>query len=529
MTASGRWRAAGWLSALLVGAVPLILALTGVSLVVVASESVAYRYFIDLRLLRGEPGLFVPQGHSVGAIQHLIIWAQQAVLGIPPQRLRATLDTFGYLTLAISWACTAAVLVMAFSSRRLDGGEKSAIGAVALGAVYASASGISMVMMPDYYGFETAITVSALAASMFAWHREWTKPAWRAATAIGLFGGLALATKVTLVMTGSLPMLVVLAKSTASIKTRFADAIVFAVASLISGLLIVAAAYRFDWSIVVRSIDPWLSFVRNAGSEPNFWASVFWPFTTGGEAGANYLYALVLLPVLGGLATIAVARTIAAGQVRAAILGSLVLAAMALHFWALFRRPAGTTLWEITLFWSAGTALTSCVMTRDRWRRGAQAAFVAVMLVVCTASTAVNLPRLVPLRVLRQSTMQIWEAHSFLHRGDGEKVVVIPDNRYAIGSVEEVLMKGTSDFPSWTITSGQTVLDEVVPRLRFRQQLEELSSGAAVMWIDIPDEQRLTDRFPALARRAAKARCRNWDVATWPWWPRRIVVCPPVA
>lgn len=529
MTAS-RWRLVACISTVVVGLVPLALLLSGVSIIVVANESVGYRYFFNLRLLAGEQsGLFVPQGHSVGALQHLILWIQQVVLGMPPSRLRATLDTFGYLTLLVNWACTAAGLIAAFSSRRLTDADKVSVGAVALVASYGSASGVSMGMMPDYYGLETAITVAALTAALVAWRRQRAAALWRKATALGALAGLAFATKITLVLTGCLPMLVLLITSRGTTTARLAGAAVFSASALISALFAIGAAYRFDWSITVASVGPWLSFVRSAGSEANFWSSLLWPFAAGGQAGANYVYALILLPTLGGLALVVVGRLIRGGFRRETVLATLVVAMMVLHGWALFRRPAGTTLWELVLFWCAATAFVLAVMPADGWGRALRGTFVGAAAVVSVASVLLNVPRLIPLRALRASTANVWDAHQFLHRQEGDKIVVIADNRYTTGSVEEALMKGVSDFPTWNITGGRAVLNEIAPRLIFRQELDSLNPDATVMWIDIPGEAGLTTLFPALARREreAETKCRRWDIEAWPWWPRRIVICPP--
>jgi hypothetical protein len=519
------------MSVVVLGLVPLALLLSGVSIVVVASESVGYRYFTNLRLIEGErSSLFVPQGHTVGALQHLIMSLQQAVLRIPPTRLRATLDTFGYITLLVNWAGTAAALIAAFSSRHLTRREKVSVGAVALVATYGSASGISIAMMPDYYGFETTLTVVALTAALIAWRRGWSVTSWRTAIAFGTLAGLALATKITLVVTGCLPMLVVIVKSRASILARFAAAGLFAATAVVTALLVVAGAYRFQWSMVMASLGPWLSFVRNAGSEPGFWASFLWPFVTGAQPGASYGYGLLLLPTLGGLVLVAFVRLSRGGLWREAALTALLVTTMLLHGWALFRRPAGSTLWELVLFWCAATALIASLMPRDRWRTAVQTVLVGAAVAVSVVSVFLNVPRLLPLRALQVSTTKVWDAHAFLHSYDGDKIVVIPDNRYTTGSVEEALMKGVSDFPTWNITRGQAVLNEVAPRLIFRQELDSLNPDVSVMWIDIPGEASLTTRFPALARREreAEAKCRRWDIEAWPWWPRRIVICPPL-
>jgi hypothetical protein len=78
-----RWRLVTWTSVVLVLLVPLALLLSGVSSIVVANESVGYRYFFNLRLLEGErSGLFVPQGHTAGAVQQ----AETALVLVVPDQ-----------------------------------------------------------------------------------------------------------------------------------------------------------------------------------------------------------------------------------------------------------------------------------------------------------------------------------------------------------------------------------------------------------------------------------------------------------
>jgi hypothetical protein len=108
------------------------------------------------------------------------------------------------------------------------------------------------------------------------------------------------------------------------------------------------------------------------------------------------------------------------------------------------------------------------------------------------------------------------------------RVVVLPDNRYTGGSVEEAFLKGLSDHPSWNLTSGRDTLERLLPHVDFVASLVSLDPRKAVFWIDGPGLPALADVFPVLAERRAKADCREYAVDTWPWRSRSIVVCAAV-
>src|SRR5207245_236972 len=125
-------------------------------------------------------------------------------------------------------------------------------------------------------------------------------------------------------------------------------------------------------------------------------------------------------------------------------------------------------------------------------------AFGAVIGTQACLSGIANFPALLPVDTLRTSSETAWSIHSWLASLKRPVLVYLPDNRYAGGTVEEALLKGMSDLPTWNITTGQTLLDTLAPGYSFHQQLLEIPADAAVMWLDIPGESPLSDRTPAL-------------------------------
>jgi hypothetical protein len=381
--------------------IPLALFVSGVSVIVVASESVAYRYFTKVRLLAGEPGLlFLPQGQSVDALQQLIVWVQQSVLRIPPDSLRVRFDSFGYLTLLANCVFTWAALLIAFTSTYLRPLDKVSVGVVSLIATYGSASGMSMAMMPDYYGFETSITIAALVVALASFRRDDASGSWSGIAAAGILTGLALATKLTLVVIACLPICVLLLKSRPTPAGTAARVLLFGLAASVSAGVAIGAAYGFDWWRAVATAGAWLAFVRNPGAEPNFWSSLLWPFVEGGQPGANYIYALILVPALTAVVVSASIQIAREKDQRGRLLLVVIAAAMLTHLWALSRRPAGTTLWELVLFWSAATGLVCALIRHERRRAQMQTIFIGIGLLVVIPSVVINAPRLLPIPLL---------------------------------------------------------------------------------------------------------------------------------
>ena len=505
----------------------IYLAAHRVSLVGVVPESLGYRYFMSLRILEGGGDfVFIIQGQTLTVAQHAIQLALSHLIGLPVTDLATRLDAFGYATLALNAALMGAVLVLGFGDGRLSGIDRWLVGTVAISAVYSSRSGLSAAMTPDYYFTEAAFTVLALVVFLRQARGTPADGVGGAAT-LGFIAGLMAATKLTLVLGGvvaAAPMLLA-ARSSAARLARVAS--IFAATVVATFLLVTATFYLFDLHALAESLHRWLKFVGNPGGDAEFWVTFLAPYLGATNPGADYGYARILL-VLSSAVVVAAAvlawRLTRQVHVLLVPLGLTVLGAA--HVVGLVRRPAGTTLYEVVLFATLAAAASIAVIPRSSARTGLATAFCAVVLAHAGVSAIANFPALLPAEALHASGRSAWEVHRWLRAQARPVLVYIPDNRYCGGTVEEVLMKGMSDLPTWNITTGGALLARVAPGFSFHQRLASVPPGSAILWLDVPGESLLA-QTPALEDAVARPGtvCRRWELATYPHWTHTATAC----
>jgi hypothetical protein len=85
-------------------------------------------------------------------------------------------------------------------------------------------------------------------------------------------------------------------------------------------------------------------------------------------------------------------------------------------------------------------------------------------------------------------------------------LVVLLNNEYVHGGVYELLLKGTSDFPTWhTSPRSEILIDNHAPNVRFKNEYEgpidlDLPSlkTTVIVWNDRPDLAPLSKRIESL-------------------------------
>jgi len=114
--------------------------------------------------------------------------------------------------------------------------------------------------------------------------------------------------------------------------------------------------------------------------------------------------------------------------------------------------------------------------------------------------------------------------HDWLTATGRPVVVLLPDNRSVSGTVEETLLKGFSDVPTWNITSGYTLLDTVAPRRLFVSQISAAPAGAVLLWTDVPATPPLktSDSVGALVLGQLPREARSWRMQRNAYWTRTV-------
>lgn len=512
---------------------PFYLFWNEVSLVAIANESLSYRYFYSLRLLEGDgAGLVFPQGHGLTTFHHLVNLFLTFVLQIPMSELSARLEIFGYATLMTNTLLLAFLVFLIASSRRMEAHIKLMLYTLLLSFPYMSRSGISAFFAPDAYALEAVLTGYSVYAFVHLSNSFADRAEVRVPLSIGILAGLMMTTKISMIPTAVFPMLAV-AASLAGLHSRLIKAFLFFGAATIATVgVVLSAFYVFRFGDAYRSLKLWATFVGNPGSEPGFWDHLLRPWLIDStSSGAAYGYALIAIPGCIGIILASLVFTLRyRGSFANVLIVSTPLATSLLSLYFLYHRPAGTTLWEISLHITAA-AVIAIVALRFNPERRALAYVFLVLLIPLTAWSAITNSRLIiDIDRFRASSQAVWEIHEQV-RLHPKILVVIPDNDHTTGTVEEGLMKGISDFPTWRISSGQGLLTRTAPNVRFTQNGSVLTADHAVMWIDVAGGPFLADTMRPLGLRleAVKGQCQFWQLETQPWWRRRVTICPAVS
>ena len=130
---------------------PLLLFLVnGADFSGIASESVGYRFFYSMRLYAGpDSTAWLPQGHVVTTLQHIINYFVLPTLDGSLDRLRAALNTFSYWTIATINVTIVAVFLLAKAARFITWQDRALLTIVAFAPTYANQYAISYALWPD--------------------------------------------------------------------------------------------------------------------------------------------------------------------------------------------------------------------------------------------------------------------------------------------------------------------------------------------------------------------------------------------
>lgn len=526
--ANREWRGA----AVYVGALTLLQALPwlwflchGISLISCASESIGYRYFHSLRLVRGEQStIWEAQGHTVGVLHEFFQWLLDRG-GITDLRVR--IDLFSYGTLAANSLVFGFVACRIARSPLVDLTARYLIAAVALFGVYGSWWGLAASRLPDYYTWEVTLTTACL--GLFVVHQA--APArgrgLARATALGALAGAMAGVKITLLPAAFLPLLPLLLVGGESLWRRLLRLAVWGLAAAATLAALVAAYYLFDFDHLRRAFHAWKAFVAVPGAEPGFIRSLLHPFAPERNPWADHRF----VPVIGILWVVALITYLRSARMEASAtrigklaLGLLLLLLSALHIVTVFKRPAETTLFETALFFSAAAGgLLACSPAAPHHQRIATA-WLTLLAGWCALSAGRHLPAGAMLAAFRDTSRHAWEIHKWLNASERPVIILLPDNRHVSGTVEEALLKGFSDVPTWNITTGYPLLDSVAPRRLFVTRLSAVLRDSVLLWTDGPDLPgllKVSGSPPAVLGQLPR-QLRSWKMQRNQFWSRTV-------
>ena len=508
----------------------LALLLSDVSLVAVTNESLSYRFFYSLRLLNGDGGgIVLPQGHILTVFHHLLHLTAMPMAERVGVSILSRLDLFGYLTMGATALIGLALVAKIARAPFLPWHLKLLVLCAVANFAVGSRSGISAFATPDYYSLEALFTGFVMYESArFLLVPKLPNPL-RPSVLIGGFFAVALSIKITLLVTAFFPAFALIVRLWDEPRLLMRCLMRALLVCSIVSLAIFTLFYAFDPASAVESMLRWRRFVGNPGGESDFWFNFLFAWSEKSAPSTGYGYALVILPISAYI----IASTLYRYWFRMARPQRFMLIAMLatslVNAYFLIHRPAGTTLWEASLHCVAA-AVTALVLVFPLVERTKlhTTSYAGILACVTLVSATINFDKVINLENFTASSQIIREITE-VTSSYSNLLMIIPSNDHTAGTLQEGLMKGMSDFPTWEIKSGKLLLSKVFPGLEFAQDDSRLLDYTAVMWVDSV-EAPLSQGFPRLADRLtrAPASCRVWRIQTWSWWPRSIYVCAPV-
>ena len=485
-----------------------------------SNESLAYRFFASERILNGEGGnVWLPQGHLTSSLQHVILWGIDRFAGFGVDDLQSRIQLFSIATLGINVLLMSLIFGLAAWSHSLRWTDRLLLAFAALAPIYVNKHGIYFYLRPDYLNLDIVL----MATAVFLFQREWRRPQanriWLRVAYIGVFCGLIAGTKISMAIIGIVLFAPALLSEPFNAKSFSLRLILGGTCALLSFLLVLMAFYLFDFHSVLEMFTAWGKFALNPGGENNFWSFRFNYFLREYFYGYIILFWIVVTVLfLVGISFLRKERTILK-EIVLFIVNVLVVGAC-VYF--LVKRPAGTTFFEVSVILVALSAIVLSALPAYGWFR----AVIPIALLAWVVHATVTFPYEQTVSCLKESSKSaryLWGLHNEILRlaGGRQIIVIFPNNKYHHEGVQEFLLKGAADFPTWNISSkGQWIIDKYAPGMTFRHEgggtppNDPIPGDVVVLWFDRPDLQPLTERYPELRKAVGRdgTLCQEWVI-----------------
>lgn len=478
------------------------------------NESLAYRYFTTYRLISGETGaIWLPQGFFTLALQKVIFIIQNNFVS-PLTNFRASLELFGIFTNLVQTLLAIIVLLVIYLDKKLTPFYKWLPMVFFLILIYgSSSSGIYYSLLPDYYQLDMVMLASAI--GLF-YHFSFRKPNEITIFSICILGGatgLAIINKISLLFPFMAPLSVLAINYIKDYK-KWAFYGFFLLLGLVSPLIFL---YHNNHHHIALDLEKWRSFISSPGGEHSFFENLKFIYIYYRDY-VIFFISYVVIWTFGMYFIIKHETLYSSRTLMCAMLFGITLMCLIIP---LKTRPAGTTNFEVY-----GSITALIMMFLALVPKGVRYLTYFKTLIIITWISLLHpksdLQNLVNASEnSKQNSAIIWRAHETLLAKSSHALMILPDNSYGIGSVEELLIKGLSEFPSWTITTGKTTLNKIAPNLsiytdynKHEPQFSSFLEYTSIMWIDKKeDELSLTQKIPLLG----DVITHNYKCEAWPF------------
>lgn len=475
-----------------------------------ANESLAYRYFANIRVLDGQGGaVWTAQGQLTSMIQLAIV----AVLHMAGfDDLRTMLQLYGISTNLVASLSMLGVYFLAIYDDRLVWSDKASILVLGPATIFGTINaGFYYSILPDYYAFSLVI-ISAAVYLALRFYRDPVPCNVRDLWIAGVLCGVAASNKITLLGPAGIAALIAIARPPIDLRGFSIRSLVVGSICLGTFLLVFLGFYAFHPRDTAIALRHWAGFLKSAGAEPGFWEGNFWMF----QKLYNYDKVILLWAVVTLFLGVEIARL---RTWRPAIVFLANLFVAILLAIGLYKRGAGTSFFELASILAGLAALSLAVALelrpRKRWVRAVPA--MIVLAAISQFDFAHNWHVVTKSRELARVS---WEIRDYAAGLGRPVVIVIPDESYVTNGVEDLLNKGLRDLSTNRFGTAIVMKERLAPRTDFRQEPGEIETGMAVVWFEKWDSTRnkpLTEtsveearRWWLLSRIALVNNCRLW-------------------
>ena len=476
-----------------------------------ANESLAYRYFLSERLSSGEYA-WIWQGHLTTSIQNFIYLVVDRFLAPSPSDLHLRLQLFSVLTLTFYAVLTTGLFLIAGQTQRLDWRDRFLVAMIPLAPLYTTLSGSYYHLAPDYWALDIILAAGAALLFQYEWRSKISDRSLFKIALLGGYCGLLAANKIYMSILGIFIVVPFLFSSPLRASSVALRAFIAFAGALLVLCMVLLIFYSFDVGALRRMLRVWFGSMASAGGKENLLTAdqYMTAWRSYGSFAALWLIATIIV-LINFLAT-------RARQTGILIACNAVGALAALY--VLFYYPAGTTIFEVAILFLSFTAIlvTSVPMSKAY----VVAATATAISFVLRVSSPVNAADAFYWITHSSKMGEVrWQLHAEVMRiAAGRRIItVIPLNDYTYGGVQELLLKGAGDFPTWNVSaSGQRLIDRYAPHMTFRYAYGAENPNALypgdvlVLWWDKPDAQPLVDKYPALGEAVNRKNvvCREW-------------------
>jgi hypothetical protein len=438
-----------------------------------ANEAMAYRYFFCERV-RGGENIVVGVGYLLNMLNQCAYWLTGKMLSSAPMDLRSHINLFAYWTHWIISFLVLIVYVAAALSKRLDGIQKLLVFLAGLIPVFGfGITGFGNAQLPDYARLNMVLAPAVTLLFLINWSSRHETPGWWRLILIPLLLGAFSANKITLAALAPVVMMPLFLASGPSLLSLLTRGIVACLTFFLGFVFVHWLAFLGRISALFDIAPTWVAFVANPGGEADFWSTLFWT-----QIKANNFGLLsALFPVVFIVTTVLVLRKKPIEVISVASLAVIILAA-AFYIYAIFKRPAGSTLLESSQWLFCLTMILLGIVSANPVGRILDLCCVAFVFAVCLITSPYHSFFFAAKKSKHQADVQYAFFQRTLDLAQGRRIVVIfPNNYYHHEGFYELLLKGAVEFPTWRIgEEGMKIIRKYGGNIEFRSEYESIPS-----------------------------------------------------